>query len=353
MRLTASSMADGHEQRHEEIARASAAQALPALEAWRKNIASALSGVRTEEGAEKALASWGAGSATDARVAEEIRQSVLRSAMAGALHVRIVEVPESMRARRQPTAATRGWVEVSPGASVAPFAEPRRVALTDDDPLDVDDSELPEPEMQVTFNLPFEEAVDEFLARGIVTPEQWREMSDAARRRSFTATRLASDALRARAYSALLRALSEGTSYQTFVRQLRSGEESLGIAPSSDGYLQTLFRTNTAQSYAAGRFQQMQQPEVMQARPYVRYAAVIDDRTTSRCRFCDGLTFDRRNDPGWVRFAPPTHFNCRSTLIVLGPRDVNQSQVTHSSRVDARGWPQEGFGGAPSLDLDD
>lgn len=250
--------------------------------------------------------------------------------MAGALHVRIVEVPESMRARR-PAASLGG---VHPGG--------RRVVLAD-----------PPPEVAVSFSLPFDEAVDDFLARDIVTPEQWRSMDAAARRRAFTATQLASDQLRQRAYDALLRSLAEGTTLREFSRDLRSGELSLGVTPSDPAYAETIFRTNTATAYAAGRFQQMQQPEVLEARPYVQFRAILDDRTTKRCSYCDGLIFDRRSDPGWVRFAPPLHFNCRSTTVALGPRDVSQSQVVRSSSVDARGYPAPGFGGAPDLDLEE
>lgn len=243
--------------------------------------------------------------------------------MAGALHVRLVEVPESLRTPKKTT---------------------RRLPLTDPPAR---------PPVGFDMDLSFQEAVDDFLARGIVTPAEWAAMSDAARRRSFTATQLASDTLRERAYTALVSALAAGDTYADFARAIASEEQTLGVTPSDPAYIQNIFRTNTAQAYAAGRYQQMQDPSVLAARPYVQLRAVRDSRTTTICTYCDGLTFDRRSDPGWTRFAPPLHFQCRTNTVVLGSADVNRSQVTRSSSVDARGYPQPGFGGTPSLDLDD
>ena len=98
--------------------------------------------------------------------------------------------------------------------------------------------------------------------------------------------------------------------------------------------------------------QQMQQPAVLDARPYVQLRAIIDPRTTSVCRFLNGLVFDRQNDPGWQRFAPPNHYNCRTTTILFGRNRVSPSQIIHSSDVDRRGWPLPPFDSAPALTLD-
>ena len=124
------------------------------------------------------------------------------------------------------------------------------------------------------------------------------------------------------------------------------------MTPSDPRYLETVFRTNIATAYSAGRVEQMGTPEVLAARPYVQIRAVVDGRTTSICRYLNGLIFNRVTDPGWAKYAAPNHFNCRTTEVVLAPSAVQQSQVIRSDQVDQRGEPMEGFDGPPSLALD-
>lgn len=204
--------------------------------------------------------------------------------MTGALQVRVNEAPEAATSRAL-----------------------ARFALAADGSLPGQPHQGP----SVTFaQLPFDEAIADFLAREIVTPEEFARMDAAARQRAFTAAGLATDALRDEAYQAILAALEEGTTLREFARELRTGERSLGITPSDPVYLETVFRTNIASAYNAGRLAQMSSPMVLAARPYVQFRAILDGRTTSRCRYCNGLIFNRQTDPGWVRFAPPLHFNC-------------------------------------------
>ena len=299
------------------LADAATQRALPAFAPWDESLKRAITGASSASSAEPRLAAWAESHADDPEVARSIYESTLKAAMAGALHLRTVEVPEAL-----PRRASRR----------------RSLALGDTQGMEF-------------MRLPFDEAIADFLARGVVTPAQWRRMSDAARARSFTATQLASDALRQRAYDAITSALENGDSYREFARTIERGERTLGITPSDPAYVENVFRTNIASAYSAGRYQQMQHPAVLAARPFVQFRAIVDDRTTTRCRYCNGLTFNRQTDPGWVRYNPPLHFQCRSVVAVLGASSVSASQVIHSSRVDPRGDPMEGFGGAHGLDL--
>ncbi len=244
--------------------------------------------------------------------------------MAGQLALRYVEVPESVKNSR--ALAADGSVPGEP---------PRR----------------PRAQVGAFLDLRFDEALDAFLARNIVTPEEWRRMDAQARERSFTATMLASDSLRETAFDELARAIDEGSTLADFARELRTQERSLGVTPSDPAYVETVFRTNMSTAYTAGRLTQMESPAVLAAQPYVQYRAIIDGRTTSLCRYLDGITFNRRTDPGWAKFAPPNHFNCRSTIQTLPASRVSASQVVRSDSVDSRGQPMPGFDSAPTLAL--
>ena len=257
---------------------------------------------------EAALESWASQASQDEKVSDVIYQTVLTANMGGQLQVRLVEAPETvvaLAARRRPN----------------------------------------------FLDLPFDEAVAAFQGRQVVSPEEFQSMDQEARQRSWTATRLASDTLRQEAYDMLQEALRNGTSMQEFARALRDREISLGVTESDPSYIDTLFRTNVASAFGAGRVAQMSSPEVLDARPYVQYRAIVDPRTTSVCRYLNGLVFDRRTDEGWSRFAPPNHFNCRSTIVLVSAKNVNQSQIVSSGSIDRRGQPLPPFDVAPRLSL--
>jgi len=245
--------------------------------------------------------------------------------MAGQLRVRLVEAPET---------ATRALA---------------RFALAADGSLPGGSDGGP----SISFALlPFDEAVQAFLERQLVTPEEFARMDAAARQRAFVAAGLASEALQREAMDGIEAALRDGSTLREFAAQIRSGERSLGVSEADPALLSTIFRTNVASSYMAGRLTQMQSPEVTASHPGVEFRAVVDGRTTSRCLYCNGLQFDRVSDPGWVRFCPPLHFNCRSTIVLLRRAQINPSRLINSADVDPRGYPMEGFGGVPSLGLD-
>lgn len=194
--------------------------------------------------------------------------------MAGQLFVRTIEVPEA--------------------------ATPALLRLADDD--------------RAFLDLPFEEAVRVFAERRIVDPETFYSDLSGIRQRSFTASLLASEALMKRARNLLRSALERGMTVEEFTRRLQASELTLGIEPSNDGYLRTVFETNVSANYGAGRFQQINQPAVMQARPFVEYRAILDAHTRESHAALHGTVY-RTDSPGWHDIAPPNGFSCRCSII--------------------------------------
>lgn len=231
--------------------------------------------------------------------------------MAGGLFVRAIEVPESLGAVDEQDLAR----QVLPAS--------RRV-LRDGRPS--------------FLQLAFREAVELFLRRQIVTPEAFAAMADAERLVSFTATRLASELLIERARELVQAHLEEGGDLRSFVRGLRDAERAtgLGIEPASPWYLETVYRTNVQMAYGQGRLEQLEAPAVVQARPFVQYRTAGDNRVRAEHAALRGLVFDRSQDNGWRRYAPPLGYNCRCSLVTVREGRFDPSQVVHSSDLDAR-----------------
>lgn len=300
----------------EQLGSSAMSDSLSAFSSWQDDIAKKIGSAGSADKAGEALDAWAAKAASDPDVIEAIYRATLMANMGGQLQVRMVEVPESAK-----------------GVSLA--------------------ARTPAP----FLHLPFDEAIADFQARRIVTPAQYQAMDTAARQRAFTATNFATQALRDEAYQQLLAALQDGSTLREFSQALRSGEASLGVTPADPSYVETVFRTNIASAYGAGRVQQMQSPTVLQARPYAQYRAIVDNRTTSVCLYLNGIVFDRRTDTGWQRFAPPNHYQCRSTIILVNPDRLSKddqgvpTQLVNSSEIESRGQPLPPFDSGPKLGL--
>jgi SPP1 gp7 family putative phage head morphogenesis protein len=124
----------------------------------------------------------------------------------------------------------------------------------------------------------------------------------------------------------LERAVSSGESFEDWKakikRRLLAAWSRDEATPANPGWrLETIFRTNVQRAYSAGRYVQLSDPVVMQARPYRLYDAIIDERTTETCQERNGVILPA-SDPWWESNWPPLHFNCRA-----GVRSLRESQA--------------------------
>lgn len=291
-------------------------EALPTTAGWQSEIATVIEQAGSDASA--ALNRWAETRSDDPDFAGAVYRGAMHADLGGQVFVRTVEVPESTR----------------------------RALAADGDAADPTD-----PEYEIAFlDLPFNEAIEAFMARRLMTPDEFRRLSDAARTRAFTATNLATQNLAARAQELLTAALSEGSTLPEFVAALRADEVSLGITASSPGYLETVFRTNVQASYGAGRYRQLTSPAVRAARPFVEYRTVRDDRVRPAHAELDGMVF-RQDDPEWGRYAPPLGFQCRCVAIARREEDVDPSRVVDAATLTVR--PDPGFDAPPTVTLDE
>lgn len=285
--------------------------AMPLWRGWQEEIATVIEGATSEEDAAARLTAWAEKSAADPDVSESIYEASVQADLGGQMFVRLVEVPESV---------------------------PERALAAGD----------PRPSF---LSMPFDEAIAAFLERRLISPEEFRALSDAARTRAFTATRLATDGLRERALRLLVESLQQGTTLQDFARQLRTEEIGLGVTPSDSFYLETVYRTNVQSAYGAGRYRQITSPVVRAARPFVQYRTAGDSRVRESHRLLNGRIF-RQDDPEWSRYAPPNGYACRCGVVTLRESQVDPSRVVSARDLPAEAAPDPGFDSPPTVTLD-
>jgi len=189
-----------------------------------------------------------------------------------------------------------------------------------------------------------EEAWSWFRERVPITREQWNALDQQSRRRAFTVSGVTALDVLDHVWREIDRAIADGTSFEDFRKRVTESLESQwgGSNPSR---VETIFRTNVQSAYAAGRYQQMRDPDVIASRPYWEFVAILDSATSEICRPLEGVVRSA-DDPFWGSHYPPLHFNCRSSVMTLTARQANQRGVVAPPESDP---PLEGFGSAPSL----
>lgn len=80
--------------------------------------------------------------------------------------------------------------------------------------------------------------------------------------------------------------------------------------------LDTAFQIAMQKTYSAGRLEQMQQPDVMDALPFWQYWTVGDARVRAGHAELDGF-IARAMDPVWMKIYPPWDFGCRCSVAPL------------------------------------
>lgn len=210
-----------------------------------------------------------------------------------------------------------------------------------------DDKRLLASQRQVAFtDLSFEEAVAFWKERG-GSQEMLDRILRGYRGQADAASQMMLDTLASKAIDQLETAIANGSSVAEFSQSMTEGAVSLGITPAAPGYLETVYRTNIATAYGAGRFRQITDPDVMAERPYVQYRTQDDGRERPSHALLD-MTVYRSDTSEWKAIAPPNGFNCRCSMVTLSEEEAAQYG---NVRESPPGQADPGFHQAPTEPL--
>lgn len=192
----------------------------------------------------------------------------------------------------------------------------------------------------------FDEAVDWFDDRFPLTEALKERLGEFAGPRAWTVAGVAQLDIILDVFVSLQRAIEAGTTLADWKREVRDKlERSWGRKDSAR--LETIFRTNVQTAYNRGRWLQMKDPAVAEARPFWMYDAILDGRTTTICS-ARNKTVLPQDDSWWDSNVPPLHHRCRSSLRALTREQAKRRGISPSP-PDAE-EPDEGFGTAPEED---
>ncbi|MBP0439444.1 phage minor head protein [Tianweitania sediminis] len=190
--------------------------------------------------------------------------------------------------------------------------------------------------------LPPQDAIRALERRGLkLDPSfSWQDVWQEEHAAMFTVAKSAGFDVLGDIHAALEAALKEGRTFRDFAKDLTPVLQAKGwwgrqlvtdpatgeAVPAQLGSprrLQTIFDANMRVSYAEGHWASFERNK--KARPFLRYVALLDDRTRPAHRARHNLVLPV-DHPYWDRWAPPCGWNCRCTLQSLSQRDIDRLQ---------------------------
>ena len=202
--------------------------------------------------------------------------------------------------------------------------------------------------------LPPAEAVRYFRRKGFRIAFDWRDVWQEEHGVAFTVAKAMRDDILRDTREAVDEAIAEGTTLRDFRKRLEPilqakgwwgrkvmTDPETGVARAvqlgSPRRLKIIFDTNMRTAHAAGRWHRIQQ--VKERRPYLRYVAVLDERTRHQHRTWHG-TVRPVDDPFWDTHFPPNGWRCRCTVQQLSERDLQRFgySVSPPPKLKTRAW---------------
>jgi SPP1 gp7 family putative phage head morphogenesis protein len=170
-------------------------------------------------------------------------------------------------------------------------------------------------------NVPFEEAIAFLRDKLRLTSRGWTDVWQEQNAVAFTVAGATSAELVADFHQVVTRAIRDGMTLAEFREDFDAVVERFGWSyRGSRGWRsRVIFETNLRTAYQAGRWDQAW--SLREDRPFLRYVAVLDDRTRPAHRAWHGTVLPI-GDAWWRTHYPPNGWGCRCTVQSLSARDL-------------------------------
>lgn len=190
---------------------------------------------------------------------------------------------------------------------------------------------MADPEPTAIPNLPPEEAVKIFRAKGLAKSFDWRDVWKAEHGRAFTVAKMMSTALLEDTREIIDAGLAEGKSFGQIATELKvllrnkgwwgrqmmtdplTGERK-AVQLGSERRIRTIVNTNMRTAYGQGRYQRIQR--VKKLLPIMVYKSVMDGRERDEHRAWHNTALPV-DDPWWDTHYPPCGWGCRCKAVSM------------------------------------
>jgi hypothetical protein len=175
------------------------------------------------------------------------------------------------------------------------------------------------------FNKPFTEQADFFRQKLNLPTERWDDILNEAHDRAFVVAGAAKADLLNDLRSAVDSAIAEGKSIQWFRKEFDNivakngwqGWTGEGTKAGRDWRTRVIYQTNLSASYAAGRYRQLTDPDLLKSRPFWKYVHNDTVRNPRPLHQSWSGTVLRYDDPFWQTHFPPNGWGCRCRITAV------------------------------------
>lgn len=221
-------------------------------------------------------------------------------------------------------------------------------------------------EQSIVPRVTFDEAIEEFMTRAP------RTLRNAAERTALNIAKLYSEdrvaafvrsaeqTVTEKAQEIIVKALREGLSERQAGLTLTNAVDAIRqLSPDwAPAYADMVFRTNANTASTAGRFRQVQDPDVADVIPALMYDTARDADTRPSHAIMHGFIASTQSR-AWSELAPPLGYNCRCQVHLVSRFEledmgrIRPNGTVIDSPVPAGAKPDDGFrhGGRPDLAL--
>lgn len=192
------------------------------------------------------------------------------------------------------------------------------------------------PKLQNILKDPFREQLDYFRGKLNLPTERWDDILGAAHDRAFIVAGAAKADLLNDLRQAVDKAIAQGSGLEAFRKDFakiiqRTGWDYTG---SFDWRTRVIYQTNISTSYAAGRWAQLNDPDLVKVRPYWKYVhsdGVANPRPLHVA--WSGLILER-TDPWWRTHFPPNGWGCHCRVVAVSKREYEAASPDKTKAPD-------------------
>lgn len=171
---------------------------------------------------------------------------------------------------------------------------------------------------------PFEEAIEYFRDKVKLPTETWTDIRQGMHSRAFVVAGAIKDELLADFYTAIDKAISEGSTITDFRKAFddtvaRNGWNYKGERGWRTG---VIFDTNMRTAYAAGNYKQMTEKAVLKERPFWRYIGGLSRNPRPLHLKWSGTVLPA-DDPWWDTHYPPNDWGCKCEVVSQTQEEID------------------------------
>lgn len=212
--------------------------------------------------------------------------------------------------------------------------------------------------IEADFGRPFAEQIEFFRAKLALPSRRWDDIRGAAHDRGFIVAGALKADLVADLHAAIGQAIEEGRSLQWWRAHFEglvakhgwTGWTGEGSRAGRAWRTRVIYETNMASSYAAGRWRQLNDPDLAASRPYLKYRhadGVLHPRPLHVA--WDGLVLPRTH-PFWQTHSPPNGWGCHCYLSAASAADYAAARAAGRAAPPG-GWDaRDARGRLPGVD---